>query len=473
MSQKQIPPRLAPGTLRAPAAIAKKKPPVVKAGTTTAKLNGPPPRTTTSRSVAPKTGTSSSVPVPQVSPRTVPSTPPRKPASSLPPVARKTPPDKPTGKKKKSGLFLIWSVLVHVVFILLAWFLVVQTISERKVTFNGKTTPPNPVRKEIEHKVQMAQKRESMSAPTQSKRVTTTAVSSVALPDLPATPDEENTPLSAIAGMGITGHGAGEGFGALSNARAFAGAQTVPFFGVQSGDGLRGLFYDLKRDNQDKPTGMDLDKYGDFLKRFTNGAWQINTVKHHDYPTALYAKFFFFPAIRDTEAGAAFHAPDAGPGMWVAHYKGTFSASEDGTYRLVGFGDNVLIVRISGALALDASDHGYTGHSREQVGEVRFPAKSGPTPIFFGPWLTLRKGETKPIDILVGDEGGIFCAGLFIQMQDQTYSQNAAGLPKLPLLFMGAPSPGEKAALGKYLPPESLAGPYFNSAKNPSDGFPH
>jgi hypothetical protein len=370
-------------------------------------------------------------------------------------------------------MFLMWSVLVHVVFILLAWFLVVQTISERKVTFNGKTTPPNPVRKEIEHKVQMAQKRESMSAPTQSKRVTTTAVSSVTLPDLPATPEEENTPLSAIAGMGITGRGMGEGFSGLANARALGGAQTLPFFGVQSGDGLRGMFYDLKRDNHDKLTGMDLAKYGDFLKRFTNGAWQINTVKHHDYPTALYAKFFFFPAIKDTEAGAAFHAPDAGPGIWVAHYKGSFSASEDGTYRLVGFGDNVLIVRISGALALDASDHGYTGHPRVQVSEVKFPAKSGTTPIFFGPWLTLRKGETKPIDIVVGDEGGIFCAGLFIQKQDQTYTQNADGLPKLPLFFIGAPSPGEKAALGKYLPPESLAGPYFISVKNPADGLLH
>jgi hypothetical protein len=375
-----------------------------------------------------------------------------------------------TAKKKKSGIFLVWSVLVHAVFILLAWFLVVQTVTHRKLTFTGNTTPPNPVHKEIEHKVQMAQKRESMSAPTQSKRVTTTATSSVSLPELPATPDEESTPLSAIAGMGISGRGAGEGFSGLGAARA-GGLQSVPFFGVTSGDGLRGQFYDLKRDNQDKLTGMDMALYGVFLKKFTNGAWQISTVKHHDYPTALYSKVFFFPAIRDTEAGNAFRAPDAGPGMWVAHYKGSFSPTEDGTFRLVGFGDNVLIVRISGALALDASDHGYTGRSRSQVSQVRFPAKPGSTPIFFGPWLTFRKGETKTIDILLGDEGGIFCAGLFLQKEGQDYSQNADGIPKLPLFFVGTPSAGEKEALGKYLPPESLAGPYFKSVNN-SIGLP-
>jgi hypothetical protein len=149
----------------------------------------------------------------------------------------------------------------------------------------------------------------------------------------------------------------------------------------------------------------------------------------------------------------------------MAHYKGSFAAPEDGTYRLVGFGDNVMIVRIGGALALDASDHGYTGRRREPAGEVKFPAKNGRTPVFFGTWITLRKGEVKPIEVVVGDEGGIYCAGLFVQKRGQSYQQDANGIPRLPLLFIGTPTVDQKAALTRYLPPESLEGPYWKSMK--------
>jgi hypothetical protein len=241
----------------------------------------------------------------------------------------------------------------------------------------------------------------------------------------------------------------------------------VPFFGVpDSTQGLEGHFYDFKRDARNRLTGMDLGKYAALLKQFTDGAWKIpSRYKYRESDATLYSKFFFFPAIKDTEAGNAFRAPDSGAGLWMAHYKGSFAAPEDGTYRLVGFGDNVMIVRIGGALALDASDHGYTGRRREPAGEVKFPAKNGRTPVFFGTWITLRKGEVKPIEVVVGDEGGIYCAGLFVQKRGQSYQQDANGIPRLPLLFIGTPTVDQKAALTGYLPPESLVGPYWKSMK--------
>jgi hypothetical protein len=391
--------------------------------------------------------------------------------SSMLPASDQTPAVSPLRRfwrRITTGRFLFFSILAHVLFALIAVYLVVQTIApKRKLTFKGGPPSPNPSHRAMEHQVSMAKKQKTMSAPAPAKRITTTSMSKVALPEMPAMPTTSNSPLTKMAGMSPGGMGMSMGGGTGSSGSG-GGGGGIPFFGLRdSGDGLEGHFYDLKKDAANRPTGMDLGKYGAFLKRFTGGSWSISGTKHHPSSTTLYSKFFFFPAIKDTEAGKAYQAPDAGPGIWIAHYKGSFAAPEDGTYRLVGFGDNVLIVKLGGALVLDASDHGYTGRHREPAGEVKFPpAKPGGTPIFFGNWITFRKGEVKPIEILVGDEGGIYCAGLFLQKQGEPYKQAGNGLPQLPLLFIGTPGANEKAALSKYLPPESLAGPYFKSVKN-------
>ena len=44
----------------------------------------------------------------------------------------------------------------------------------------------------------------------------------------------------------------------------------------------------------------------------------------------MHGKFFMFPAIQDTEAGAAFDSPRSGPGSWLAVYRGAFSAPPPG-----------------------------------------------------------------------------------------------------------------------------------------------
>jgi hypothetical protein len=362
-------------------------------------------------------------------------------------------------KRLTSGKFLFVSILVHILFALVAVVLVVQVISpKRKVVFTS--TPPSENKQPQEHNIKM-QKQKAMSAPAPVKRVLTTGLSKIALPEMPAMPTSEPTEMTSMPGM--AGPGLGTGMGGGTGAGSGSGSG-IPFFGVRTGIGLEGHFNDLKVDAQGKSTGMDLGKYGAFLKEFANGGWHISSRYHYKAsPTALYAKFFFYPAIKDTEAGKAFLTPEAGPGIWLAHYKGAMRAPESGTYRFVGFGDNVLFVKYNSALVLDASDHGYTGRHRDQAGAVKFPAKSGTTPIFFGSWFTVTEGDEKPLEIAVGDEGGIFCAGLFIQKQGTDYKSGANGIPLLPLFFLGPPSDAEKAALGKYLPAEDLQGPYFKS----------
>jgi hypothetical protein len=367
-------------------------------------------------------------------------------------------------KRATDRRFLFISVLVHILFALIAVYLVVQTITpKRKLTFKGGPPSPNPNQRVLEHKVSLAKKQKAMSAPAPAKRITTTAMSKVALPEMPSMPTMDNSPLSKMAGMAPGG--LGMTMGGSGGTGDSGGGGGVPFFGLRTGEGLEGHFYDLKRDQDNHPTGMDLGKYGAFLKRFTNGSWSVSGTKHFTSKATLYSKFFFFPAIKDTEAGKAFQSPETGPGMWIAHYTGSFRAPEDGTWRLVGFGDNVMIVRIGGSIVLDASDHGYTGRHREQAGDVKFPEKPGTTPVFFGTWFSLRKGDVRPIEVLVGDEGGIYCAGLFLQKQGQPYEKDRNGIPHLPLLFLGTPSSAERQALLKYLPSERLNGPYFPTVK--------
>lgn len=358
--------------------------------------------------------------------------------------------------------FLLLSILAHVLFAIIAICLVVQTIVPKKPPGIPRGVPaPQPVAPKVRPDVPGSSKAMPSSAPP--SRILAEAQSSIALPKAPAVSvqgDSVSSPMTAISPAKLGGPTGGPG--------SPASGVKPPFFGVpDSMQGLKGRFYDFKSDSRNRLTGMDLGKYAALLKQFTSGGWTIpNRYKFRESAATLYTKFFFFPAIKDTEAGKAFQAPDSGAGLWIAHYRGSFTAPEDGTYRLVGYGDNVMIVRIGGTLALDASDHGYTGRRREAAGDVKFPGKPGGTPIFFGSWITLRKGESKPIEVIVGDEGGIFCAGLFLQKQGQPFACNEAGIPRLPLVFLGAPSPAEKEALRQYLPAESLEGPYFSSAED-------
>jgi hypothetical protein len=352
-------------------------------------------------------------------------------------------------------MFLVWSVLVHVAFILLAWFLVVQTITSRKLTFKGSTTPPNPVHKEIEHKVQMAQKRDSMSAPTQSKRVTTTAVSSVALPEMPETPDDDSTPLSAIAGMGITGRGAGGGFGALGNARA-VGLQSVPFFGATGGSGLKGTFYDLKQTHDRKRTGLLIPNPGDpfnphdpayeeIVSRFIKGGFNASGLnRYYQSPQPLFAQQIFIPGITADTAPKAFDVEkEVQPSRWLAVYRGKVKAPESGNFRFVGWADDVLAVRFNYNFVLDASFAHVSNWKRSKVYHYSFPLRGVAYEGFVASdWISVVKGNTYDIDIAIGESpGGHFFAQMLIEWQGKDYKKDQTGNPILPIFRVANVAP--------------------------------
>ncbi len=374
--------------------------------------------------------------------------------------------------------FLLVSICVHLLFGVGATLYVVQIIqAKRKVTFQNGPPTLNPSTRVLEHKVAMAQKKKAGGAPPQARRIASTGLAKVSLPDMPSIPSATTVVPGMMAGMGGAGFGTGLGFGSGmgSGMGGGGGGGGFGFFGLRgTGDGLIGTFYDFKRDEHGKPTGLKAwgggkgdggrKTYTDILKDFVNSsAWKVpSSHKHFTSKARLTSKAFFFPAIHDDEAGKAFQTPEAGPGMWVAHYAGMVTPPVTGRYRFVGWGDNVMIVGLNGKVVLDASDIGYVDRSRAHKGAVSFP-KKGSTPMFEGDWFALSANMAVKIDILLGDEGGIFCAGLHIQKEGESYSSGKGGVPTLPLWLAGALGPEEKKLYGTYLGGQAFGGPVFRS----------
>lgn len=381
--------------------------------------------------------------------------------------------------EKLGGGSLTIAVLFHVILLIIGGFWAFQVINkpEKVVEF----IPPGGGGGErgAEHKVQ-DKKRAQITPPTNVKRVF--AEGATATYSIPEQGDKfgEMSTLTSLGGGGAsgglggsgsgTGFGKGDGKGGGLGMGAGAGKLFGPaglFGGKGEREGIQGTFIDFKLKPNGKPTGEDpsMGNYSKILQAFKRGGWSSMKYPHYSPSTTLTSKFFSFPVMEDRLAAPAFDSKNSGPGLWVAHYRGGITASIPGKYRFVGYGDNLLAVKIGGKLVLDASNMGFFGgEAHEQVGVgTDHPSRS--LPIFAGEWLNFGTGEVE-IEIILGDQGGLFNAGLYIQ-PEKTPLQIENGFPKLPL-FLTGPVTEEERKLLKLVPADSLNGPYFPAKKSPS-----
>src|SRR5438105_6903154 len=157
----------------------------------------------------------------------------------------------PNLRQQKRGIFqriresrFLWiSIAAHVLFALAATaFVVEHYYGKRKLTFQGGPPSRNPSQRATEHKVQMAQKQKTMSAPAQAKRIVSKAVNTkVALPEMPSMSAAGPPVPGKMAGMGGTGVGIGPNVGAVGGPAGGMGGGPIPFFGFkqQTGGGAR------------------------------------------------------------------------------------------------------------------------------------------------------------------------------------------------------------------------------------------
>lgn len=128
---------------------------------------------------------------------------------------------------------LFISIVIHLIFGAGATYYVVQRIAlKRKLTFAGGPPTVNPSKRALEHKVALGKKKAMMSAPAQAKRIMTTGLAKVALPDLPTLPNASDALPNKMAGIGGVGQGFGGGGG--GGGLGGGGGSGINFFGLRS-----------------------------------------------------------------------------------------------------------------------------------------------------------------------------------------------------------------------------------------------
>jgi hypothetical protein len=339
--------------------------------------------------------------------------------------------------------FLFISIVVHLLFAAIAAVVVVNRYqAARKLTFKGGPPSPNPSTRALEHKVQMAKKQSTMSAPSIAKRITSTGFSKVSLPEMPAMPKLAAPPVK-MAGAG----GADVSFnpgGMAASGGSGAGGAAVPFFGFRESKGggsLTGKFYDLKQLKNGTPSKLDEQSgYPGELAKFVNSGWnESNLEKYFVGPNPLYTTQIFIPKMNADQGPLAFGLGGrVQPKMWVVHYKGKVVPTESGTFRFVGFADDVMVVRFNGKVVLDCGSTNPSGHGPQSfyaTAGLQLDAKMGwYKGLGRGEPVQVNGGESYPIEVLIGEwPGGDFKAWLMIEKEGVQYEKDAKSNPILPI----------------------------------------
>ena len=353
------------------------------------------------------------------------------------------------------------SIGAHLLFALIAAVFVVQHYqTARKLTFKGGPPSPNPSSRALEHKVQMAKKQSTMSAPAIAKKITTTGIAKVSLPEMPAMP-KLAAPAVKMAGAGGTDVSFNAGTMATSGGSG-AGGAAVPFFGFREsrgGGSLVGRFYDLKQLKNGQPSKLDEKNFPGELSKFVNG-WNESTFGNYFVgPNPLYTTQIFVPKMSANQAPIEFGLGGrVQPKMWVVHYKGNVIPTETGTFRFVGMADDILVVRFAGKVVLDCGSTNPSGHTPQKfyasTGLQLDPKMGWYKGLGVGDPIQVTGGQSYPIEVLLGEwPGGDFKAWLMIEKDGVQYEKDGKGNPILPIFKLAAGQPtrsgGEAPAFDK------------------------
>jgi len=213
--------------------------------------------------------------------------------------------------------------------------------------------------------------------------------------------------------------------------------------------GLIAIIYDLKQTQAMQPSNVTQDTYQPIINQFLKQGWDESVLNRFFRITRpLYSTQIFIPRIDAGSAPKAYGVEKfVKPSSWIIHYKGQVSPPEDGTYRLVAYADDILAVAVNNktvCIGLHPSMN-FSGiwKSTEKPGAVAFNGN-----LTYGDWLELKKDQPIDLDILVGERpGGEFCAFLLYQKQGETYQNDPAGNPILPVFQLSDVGiPGGKLA---------------------------
>ena len=190
-----------------------------------------------------------------------------------------------------------------------------------------------------------------------------------------------------------------------------------------SESGLIGMIYDLKQTQKRQPATGD---YMTVVKEFLDSDWDESVLNRYFRAVQpIYATQIFIPLMPANAAPAAFGMEKIiKPSRWVIHYKGQISPPEDGTYRFVGYADDIMFAAINGQIVCQGSRNDvWIDSLLPQQASTQGPAIANGN-LSLGTWMELKKDVPVDLDLLIGERpGSMFCAFLLYEKMGVTYPE--------------------------------------------------
>lgn len=236
-----------------------------------------------------------------------------------------------------------------------------------------------------------------------------------------------------------------------------------------SGSTLEGTFYDAKQTSGGRSTNMTTEEFSKLLQSFVMNGWSERVWnKFYKSPQKLYASQFIINRISASEAPKAYKCEDrVQPSMWAAIYRGKVIAPKSGSFRFVGYGDDVLAVRFNQETVFDYGWYqasqavittspewkaGMLNQNKDMAKRLSSTGINIPPVTFYqyqntghinqnlggfaaGKTFKVEAGKAYPIEILISEiPGGEFGFALLIEeVGGNFYKKDPSGAPILPL----------------------------------------
>ena len=327
-----------------------------------------------------------------------------------------------TTKGMPSAVLL--SIAIHAALFFLAGALVVFTVVKKE---EQKFIPPKAVERPKMKLKKPKVKVKKTSKPKPTTRIVT-KVNRASMPDIQ---------LPEMSGMAEGLGGAIGGFDLMPD----FGDVTIFGSGQSIGSDFVGTYYDSKLDRGGRPLSVDIQGYEwrALLNKFFREDWDTSVfARYYRSPKKLYATNFVIPIMLSSVAPTSFGADESIGALWMAHYKGQLVHKDAITFRFWGMADEFMAVRVDGKPVL-MFDWPWYVLEKLVVGNI-WESDSADTRKYFmgnehtvvGDWITLEAGVPLPMEILIGDNGGIACFFLAVEVQGVEYPRSRQGAPILP-----------------------------------------
>lgn len=390
-------------------------------------------------------------------------TPPPGPPTSLPmvPPAQSLPKDQPPPRgrfrafwQRIGGGSLTFSLALHSTLLVLAGLVAfTSTLTTTNVDFlpGGGGDQGRAASQDLAQKSQQKRRQALAATMPMRKLVSTSLTAAITLPEVPLeTLDlpSESLPMSAgsmsSGGFGSLGGGGGgfSGGMGMGSAKGFVG---MTLFGKIGGDGLPGVFYDLKQTPDRAATAyageINEAEYAGIINRTAakKFAGKVTSDFFHSTQKMSFT-YLLIPYMAATEGPKSFRVEhEVQPRGWFVHYGGQILPPAPGDYRFVGMFDDALVVYINGKAVLDGSWYSIVDHGEKRRDESIRQDFGGPVvpgtgnrKAYAGKWVRLD-GSTR-IDIVVGERPGGRVGGLLlVQAKKGKYETRSDGTPILPV----------------------------------------